>query len=68
MFVHAPYRFLENSFKHKSDGLHAGFIYEWDRQHGTVEKYNKRGKHLGEFDPNTGEQNKAADKTRRVDP
>ncbi len=46
----------------------SGFIYEWDRQHGTVEKYNKRGKHLGEFDPNTGEQNKAADKTRRVDP
>ncbi|NMH60975.1 colicin E3 [Alteromonas sp. MYP5] len=32
-----------------------GNIYEWDSQHGTVEKYNKQGKHLGEFDPNTGE-------------
>ncbi len=27
-----------------------GTIYEWDFQHGAVEKYNKRGKHLGEFD------------------
>jgi hypothetical protein len=31
------------------------FIYEWDSQHGEVEKYNKKGKHLGAFDPNTGE-------------
>ncbi|CAA6806245.1 MAG: Unknown protein [uncultured Campylobacterales bacterium] len=30
--------------------------------------YNKRGNHLGEFDPNTGKQLKLADKTRRVDP
>lgn len=33
-----------------------GNIYEWDSRHGRVEKYNKRGKHLGEFDPETGEQ------------
>jgi hypothetical protein len=33
-----------------------GYIYEWDSQHGTVEKYNKRGKHLGEFDAKTGNQ------------
>lgn len=45
-----------------------GNIYEWDYQHGTVEKYNKRGKHLGEFDANTGAQTKPADKTRSVDP
>jgi hypothetical protein len=35
-----------------------GNIYEWDYQHGTVEKYNKRGQHLGEYDPNTGAQTK----------
>ncbi|WP_296257909.1 MULTISPECIES: colicin E3/pyocin S6 family cytotoxin [unclassified Pseudomonas] len=45
-----------------------GTIYEWDFQHGAVEKYNKRGKHLGEFDHETGIQNKAADPTRRVEP
>lgn len=32
--------------------------------HGAVEKYNKRGKHLGEFDPITDEQTKDADKTK----
>jgi hypothetical protein len=24
-----------------------GNIYEWDYRHGALEKYNKRGKHLG---------------------
>lgn len=32
-----------------------GKIYEWDSQHGAVEIYDKQGKHLGEFDPDTGE-------------
>ena len=45
-----------------------GHIYEWDSQHGTVEVYNKRGLHLGEYDPITGEQTKSADKTRSVEP
>lgn len=45
-----------------------GSILEWDSRHGTVEKYNKRGKHLGEFDPNTGAQLKPAEKTREIDP
>jgi len=45
-----------------------GNIYEWDSQHGAVEKYNKRGKHQGVFDPATGDQTKAADKTRTVEP
>ena len=31
-------------------------IYEWDSQHGEVEKYDKQGKHLGAYDPNTGAQ------------
>jgi len=33
-----------------------GNIYEWDSRHGTVEKYNKKGKHLGEYSPETGKQ------------
>lgn len=45
-----------------------GHIYEWDFQHGAVEKYNKRGKHLGEFNYVTGEQTKAPDSTRNVEP
>jgi filamentous hemagglutinin len=36
-----------------------GRIFEWDRQHGTLEAYGKTGKkHLGEFDPKTGTQTK----------
>jgi len=45
-----------------------GGIYEWDSQHGAVERYDKRGKHLGEFDATTGEQIKPADPQRRVKP
>ena len=30
----------------------------WDRAHGRAERYNKRGKHQGEFDANTGEPTK----------
>ncbi len=44
-----------------------GDIYEWDSQHGKVEKYGKRGKHKGEFDPKTGRQTKPAVKGRRVE-
>lgn len=43
-------------------------IYEWDSQHGKVEVYDKTGKkHLGEFDPDTGEQTKPADKSRKTE-
>ncbi|CAN7562378.1 colicin E3/pyocin S6 family cytotoxin [Pseudomonas brassicacearum] len=45
-----------------------GNIYEWDRQHGALEKYNPRGNHLGEFNHITGEQTKKADETRKVEP
>jgi len=50
-----------------------GNIYEWDYQHGTVEKYNKRGKWQGEFDPATGNKidSKAKSKKgkrRKVEP
>jgi hypothetical protein len=33
-----------------------GNIYEWDSQHGTVEVYNRRGMHRGEYDPETGKK------------
>ena len=42
-----------------------GNIYEWDYQHGAVEKYSKNGRHLGEYDPNTGIQTKPPDPTRK---
>jgi hypothetical protein len=45
-----------------------GGIYEWDYQHGAVEVYDSQGRHLGQFDPDTGAQQKPADPTRRVDP
>ncbi|MEO4014240.1 colicin E3/pyocin S6 family cytotoxin [Pseudomonas sp. P2663] len=45
----------------------SGRIYEWDSQHGTVEMYTKQGKHLGEYDPQTGEQTKPADPSRKVE-
>nr|WP_238474201.1 colicin E3/pyocin S6 family cytotoxin [Pseudomonas cavernicola] len=44
-----------------------GKIYEWDYQHGTLEKYDKHGKHLGEFDPVTGDQTKPANNAREVE-
>ena len=45
-----------------------GNIYEWDYQHGSVEKYDKSGRHLGEFHPETGTPLKFADPNRRVEP
>ncbi|SMN17380.1 probable hemagglutinin [uncultured Candidatus Thioglobus sp.] len=45
-----------------------GNIYEWDSRHGTLEKYNKRGKHLGKYDSKIGKQLKPANKTRKVEP
>jgi hypothetical protein len=35
-----------------------GYIYEWDYRHGRIERYDTRGNHLGEFDPETGEMTK----------
>lgn len=45
-----------------------GAIYEWDRRHGTIEKYDRSGRHLGEYDPNTGKQLKGAIASRKVEP
>lgn len=44
------------------------FIYEWDSQHGKLEKYDRKGKHLGEFDHLSGEKTKKADPQRFIDP
>ena len=45
-----------------------GFIYEWDFRHGSIERYDRRGRHLGEFDPNTGRKIAEAVAGRRVEP
>lgn len=45
-----------------------GNIYEWDSRHGAIELYDKRGRHRGEFDPQSGSQLKPADSTRKVRP
>ena len=47
---------------------HDGAILEWDYLHGAVEKYDKQGHHLGEFDPETGELRKGPDAGRRIEP
>jgi hypothetical protein len=44
-----------------------GTIYEWDYQHGTVEKYDKRGRHQGEFHKNGGKRS-GPDPNKRIDP
>jgi hypothetical protein len=41
-----------------------GRIYEWDYMHGTVEQYTKQGKHLGEFNAETGKRLSDADPKR----
>ncbi|MDO9707103.1 colicin E3/pyocin S6 family cytotoxin [Paracraurococcus lichenis] len=43
-------------------------IYEWDYRHGAVEVYDRRGRHLGQFDPATGLRQKPADPLREVEP
>ncbi len=54
---------LRNRWKSPS-----GMIYEWDYRHGRVEVYDRRGRHLGEFDPDTGEQTKPANPVYQVEP
>jgi hypothetical protein len=42
-------------------------LYTWDSQHGEIEVFNRRGKHLGAADPTTGEFIKPARRDRRLD-
>jgi hypothetical protein len=44
----------------------AEYIYEWDYQHGRVEKWTKRGQHLGDFDPESGAQVSPARSERTI--
>jgi hypothetical protein len=44
-----------------------GRIYEWDYMHGAVEQYTKQGKHLGEFNAETGERLSKADPKRNTE-
>lgn len=41
--------------------------YEWDRLHGHVEVYDKRGNHLGAADPMTGQLIGRAKPGRTID-
>ena len=45
-----------------------GKIYEWDSQHGELEVYNSRGKHIGVRDPETGKWIKSAKPGRTIEP
>ena len=45
-----------------------GTIYEWDYQHGHVERYAPKGDHLGGYDAASGSQVSGAVNTRRVEP
>jgi Cytotoxic len=46
----------------------SGYMWEWDYQHGRLEKYDSKGKHVGEFSPIDGSQTKPADPNRSVKP
>jgi len=44
-----------------------GQIYEEDTRHGELEKYNRRGKHEGSVDPESGEVIKGPVKGRSIE-
>ncbi|MCS5707345.1 hypothetical protein CC99x_000360 [Candidatus Berkiella cookevillensis] len=43
-----------------------GKILEWDYQHGEVEMYTEKGKHLGAYDPDTGKKVKEPNNERNI--
>ncbi|WP_271893218.1 colicin E3/pyocin S6 family cytotoxin [Candidatus Phyllobacterium onerii] len=45
----------------------SGNIFEWDYENGALEKYNNKGKHLGEYDPKTGKKTKPAKPGRKTE-
>jgi hypothetical protein len=45
-----------------------GMIYEWDYLHGQIEKYSRRGRHLGDFEWPGGRQLGGPDRGRSVEP
>ncbi|WP_457095191.1 colicin E3/pyocin S6 family cytotoxin [Mycobacteroides abscessus] len=42
-------------------------IYTYDRRHGHIEAYTKRGRHVGVLDVRTGEKVSDAKKGRKID-
>jgi hypothetical protein len=42
-------------------------FYEWDYRHGRVEGYDKRGRHIGEFDPATARRLKGPNPDYKVE-
>lgn len=45
----------------------SGTIFEWDYRHGRVEMYNRRGRHIGQFDPGTGVRTKPPNAHHQVE-
>ena len=60
-------RVKPKSGRHRWIDAASGYIYEWDYQHGRVERYDRRGRHLGEFDPDTGAMTKPADPRQTIE-
>lgn len=40
--------------------------FQWDEFHGEIEVYDKRGRHLGALDAQSGEQIKEAERGRKI--
>jgi len=58
---------VKNS-KRKTWKSNDGYYWQWDSQHGALEKWDsKKKKHLGEYNPVTGQQNKPGEKSRTFD-
>ncbi len=61
--THRPGGGLRNRWKDVN-----GDILEWDYRHGAVERYDPQGRHLGEYDADTGVCLKPPVSTRRIEP
>jgi hypothetical protein len=60
-------RVKPKSGRHRWFDEPTGYTYEWDYQHGRVERYDRRGRHLGEFDADTGVMTKPADPRQTIE-
>jgi Cytotoxic len=60
-------RVKPKSGRHRWFDREDGYFYEWDYQHGRVERYDGRGRHLGEFDCETGAMTKPANPGQTIE-
>jgi hypothetical protein len=60
-------RLKPKSAGHRWRDTENGYIYEWDYQQGRIERYDRRGHHRGQFDPDTGVMTKPADPGQTID-